>query len=244
MDWTLALKLNQEVLLRNVAWLFTWLKLEVGGAVESLPRHKWLMVLFVLRPAESAFRRLVLVAVLVHGVSAPLALERAAQSQRSQRKSGAAKRQRNAALPFKLTDQRKPFDLFPDKPKFVQGPGPRVTDMWSDDPVFDRSDLYAWQERQNREPEEDISATSLCNRMNALMAGLQDLDAQAVRMAKLLARIKQQKPKVGKFPLRVMRPGLPPGYRQRQKHEVDEVLAECHRLALSAQRDFGPPDTS
>jgi len=34
------------------------------------------------------------------------------------------------------------------------------------------------------------------------------------------------------------------GNRQRQKHEVDEVLAECHRLALSAQHDFGPSDTS
>jgi hypothetical protein len=27
-----------------------------------------------------------------------------------------------------------------------------------------------------------------------------------------------------------MRPGLPPGWRERGKHEVDTVLKECHRL--------------
>jgi hypothetical protein len=27
-----------------------------------------------------------------------------------------------------------------------------------------------------------------------------------------------------------MRPGLPPGWRERGRHEVDDVLKECHRL--------------
>ena len=76
------------------------------------------------------------------------------------------------------------------------------------------------------------------------MAALEDLDGQALRMAKLLARIERQPRRVGKLPLRVMRPGSPPGFRQRQKHEVDEVLAECHRLALMAQHELKPPDSS
>jgi len=63
-------------------------------------------------------------------------------------------------------------------------------------------------------------------------------------MARLHLRMKRQKPEVGKFPLRPLRPGLPPGFRKRQKHEVDEVLAECHRLAIRAQRELRPPDTS
>jgi len=242
MDWPLALKLNQDVLLRNVAWLFTWLKLEVGASIETMPRFKRLTILFVLRPSESAFRRLIFVAVLVHGVTAPMAMERAMRSGRPRQKSGAERRERCGPPPFKLTDPRKNFDLYPNRPKRKNGIELRITDLWSDDPVYDRSDLYAYQERQNRAqptPDDAVSASILCLRMNALMNALQDLPGQAHRMAKLLARIERTK----EWRLRPLRPGLPPGYRQRQKHEVDEVLAECHRLALSAQQDFKPPDT-
>ena len=246
MDWTLAIEHNQRVLLRNVAWLFTWLKLDVGESVETMPRLKWLTVLFVLRPSESAYRRVLFVAVLVRGVVAPLLKKRSAGVVRTQPKSRGEKRA-TSALPFKLTDTRKHFDLYPDRPKYVSGPGPWVTDLWSDDPIFDRAALYAHQEKMNRplpSPDEEVDAAALCLRMNALMAALQDLDGQTLRMAKLQARIKNQKSHVGKLPLRVMRPGLPPGTRQRQKHEVDEVLAECHRLALMAQHELMPPDTS
>ncbi len=34
-----------------------------------------------------------------------------------------------------------------------------------------------------------------------------------------------------------MRPGWPPGRRKRPFHEVDDVLAECHALALALERD-------
>ena len=246
MDWNLAIQHNQTVLLRNVAWLFTWLKLDVGGSVETMPRLKRLTILFVLRPSESAYRRVLLVTVLVRGIVAPMLRPRAARAERSERKSSAEKRTPRP-LPFKLTDTRKSFDLYPDRPKYVSGPGPWVTDLWSDDPIFDRSALYAHQEKMNRpppSPDDDISAAALCRRMNALMSALEDLDGQALRMAKLQARIAHQPRQVGKLPLRVMRPGLPPGTRQRQKHEIDEVLAECHRLALMAQHELTPPDTS
>ena len=99
----------------------------------------------------------------------------------------------------------------------------------------------------NRPPpsfDDDVSAAALCRRMNALMAALQDLEGQTRRMARLQERIKRQPRQVGKLPLRVMRPGLPPGFRQRQKHEVDEVLAETHRLAAMAEQELKPPDSS
>ncbi len=247
MDWTLALHLNQQALLRNVAWLFTWLKLEVGETVETMPRFKRLTVLFVLRPSESAYRRVILIAVLVRGVLAPMVAERAARSGRSLRKSDGETRVRTAPLPFKLIDPRKNFDLNPERPKRMNGIQLRITDLWSDDPIYNRDDLYAYQERQNRPPptpEDEVSAKALCLRMNALMAALQDLDAQAMRMAKLQARMKQTRQRTGKWPLQPLRPGLPPGFRQRQKHEVDEVLRECHQLALTAQHELRPPDTS
>ena len=63
MNWTLALEHNRTILLRNVTWLFTWLKLEVGETVETLPRLNFWTVLFVLRPSESACRRLIYAAM-------------------------------------------------------------------------------------------------------------------------------------------------------------------------------------
>ena len=244
MDWTLALQHNHAVLLRNVAWLFTWLKLEVGQSVETMPRMKRLTALFVLRPSESAYRRVLYIAMFVRGVVAPMIKARAASTRRSGKKSEGEKTARTAPLPFTLVDPRKQFNLFPDRPTYVKGPGPRVTDMWSDDPIFDRSDLYAYQERMNRPPptpEDEISAVRLCRRMNTLMAALSDFEGQVLRMAKLHARMEQKHQQTGKLPLRALRPGLPPGFRQRQKHEVDEILRETHQLALVAQQEFKPP---
>jgi len=190
MDWPLALKLNQDALLRTVAWLFTSLKLEVGESVETMPRLKRLTVLFVLRPSESAYRRLILVAMFVHGIEVPLIEERAARLGRAQRKSHGEKATRNAALPFKLVDPRKNFDLHPNKPKYRQGPGPRITDLWSDDPIYDRSDLYAWQNRCQPTPEDEVSAVTLCHRMNALMAALGDLCRRGIDNGKSMRWMK------------------------------------------------------
>ncbi len=239
MDWTLALKLNQDVLLRNVTWLFTWLKLDVGETVEILPRHQWRTVLFVLRPSESACRRLVLIASFVLGTVAAPVVDCARPARRTERSQPTEGQTRKMPPSFRLIDPRKNFDLFPNRPKFVRGPGPRITDLWSDDPIYDRSDLYAWQARMNAAPSEDISAVGLCRRMNALIAALEDLPGQAQRMVNLRARMARLRERTGKPDLHPLRPGLPPGFRQRQKHEVDAVLTECHQLALTAQHELG-----
>jgi len=84
----------------------------------------------------------------------------------------------------------------------------------------------------------------VCRRMNALMAALQDLDRQAVRMARLLARNKHRREVENKPALYPIRPGVAPGQRQRTKHEVDDVLKEAHLLAFIARNEFPPPDTS
>jgi len=219
----------------------------VGESVETMPRFKRLTVLFVLRPSESAYRRVVYVAMYVRGVVAPAFKARAARSSKTEKKASGEKRARTSPLPFKLIDPRKNFDLHPERPKRMNGIQLRITDLWSDNPIYDRSDLYAYQARQNRPPptpDDEISATALCDRMNALMAALGDLDGQAMRMAKLHARMKWVHAQTGKLPLRALRPGLPPGFRQRPKHEVDSILKETHQLALSAQHELPEPDTS
>src|SRR5262245_39021501 len=62
MNWDLAIERNREPLLRIVAALFTMIGLSEAGAIERLSRPVYRAVLLVLRPAEAAVRRLVIVA--------------------------------------------------------------------------------------------------------------------------------------------------------------------------------------
>ena len=62
MDWAFAIERNREPLLRIVATLFAMIGLTETGAVERLSRPLYRAVLGVLRPAESAVRRLIIVA--------------------------------------------------------------------------------------------------------------------------------------------------------------------------------------
>jgi hypothetical protein len=66
MDWALAIDRNRQPLLRIVAALFGLIGLGETGAVERVSRPLYRAVLLVLRPAEAAVRRLIVVAA--HGM--------------------------------------------------------------------------------------------------------------------------------------------------------------------------------
>jgi hypothetical protein len=78
-----------------------------------------------------------------------------------------------------------------------------------------------------------------------LQRALANIPHQAKRLARWRARQEQKQaststaPPTSK-PLSPLREGLPPGYRKRWQHEVDDILAECHDLACLALA----PDTS
>ncbi len=59
MDWPYAINRHRDALLRIVAGLFALAGLAEGGVLSMLPRPVYRAVLLVLRPAESALRRLV-----------------------------------------------------------------------------------------------------------------------------------------------------------------------------------------
>jgi hypothetical protein len=92
-------------------------------------------------------------------------------------------------------------------------------------------------------PGDPLDATRLCARMHALKAALNDLDKQAKRLARWQARCDLRRKQPDHKPGRnsPMRPGWPPGHRKRPFHEVDDVLRECHSLAVWAMK---APDTS
>ncbi|MGB8819165.1 MAG: hypothetical protein WCC66_14715, partial [Rhizobiaceae bacterium] len=76
-----------------------------------------------------------------------------------------------------------------------------------------------------------LDATHIGQRLNALMRALENLPHQARRLVRYYAKrdaaFKAFKP----TRMSPMRPGLPPGWRERKIHEIDDVLRECHGLA-------------
>jgi len=62
MDWARAIEINQAALTRIVAALIAMVGLTAQGALARLPRPLYRAALRVLRPAESAVRRLIVIA--------------------------------------------------------------------------------------------------------------------------------------------------------------------------------------
>ncbi|MGB8816314.1 MAG: hypothetical protein WCC66_00140 [Rhizobiaceae bacterium] len=188
---------------------------------KSLPRHICGALLLVLRPAESAVRRLVIIAarglVLVpRNASAPVAALRFLPGANL------------AHTPvFCLFDPLKGFGTAPEE--MDCGPLPRISVPGIFDPVF-AAPLHM-------SPDDPVSAQSICRRLNALSRALDNLQGQARRLARWRARrTLAQKADAPFRPGRLspFRPGLPPGHRKRQIHDVDEILLDCHHFALEA----------
>jgi hypothetical protein len=78
-----------------------------------------------------------------------------------------------------------------------------------------------------------VDAARLRLRLAALARALADLPHQARRLARWRAR---RVPGPGGRPGSPLRRGHPPGWRQRPGRHVDQVLRECHLLALDALR--------
>ena len=229
MDWDLAIKRNSEALNRIIAALFAMLGLEGGASMGRIPRSLHSDVLLVLRPAESALRRLIVIAG--RGLVVKVVPSRPMPKGHMIGKGGAPRSS------FQLFDPRKNFaELRQHRVKYARnpprfhffGPDSRVDALWpSPQPVA------------KPPPPSDglVSGERLTRRLQALKLALDDLPRQAKRLARWrLRRENMPRPKF-KSPLR---PGPPPGHRKRQIHEVDEVLANCHWLAWDAMK----PDTS
>jgi hypothetical protein len=222
MDWARAIERNSEALKAIVTALFAML----GSATSArIPRNLHASVLRLLRPAESAVRRLIVIAA--RGL-----VVKSAPSRPMPRTP--IKRSGRRRLAFRLFDARKRFQPFDRKP------GPRVVPrVWTigHDPTV--AALWAsWQSAAPKPPDDgQVDGSRLSLRLEALKLALDDLPRQARR----LVRARAKREKMPSLKLKApMRPGRPPGYRKKPVHEVDHVLAECHALAW----DVLAPDTS
>ena len=228
MDWDLAIKRNSKALKVIIEVLFALLGLDGTDAASRIPRSLHSAVLGVLRPAESAVRRLIVIAA--RGVVAKLAPLRPMPAGKVIGEGGAT-----SPPSFQLFDPRKRF-TGPRAREFTRivprihffGPDPRVVALFpAPRPVAEPPPP----------PDGLVNAMRLTRRLLALKSALDDLPRQAKR----LVRWQERRKAAPDFKFLVpLRSGRPPGYRRKPIHEVDEVLTECDRLAWEAMK----PDTS
>ena len=228
MDWARAIERNSEALKAIVEALFAMLGLAGEATMAWIPQPLHRAVLRVLRPAESAMRRLVVIAA--RGLVVKVAPSRPMPA-------GPIGKGGRSRPSFQLFDPRKSFaELRQHRVKVMRNPprihffghDPRVAALWpSRQPAADPAPP----------PDGLDNAERLTRRLHALKFALEDLPRQARRLARWRMRRENAKSPKFKSPLR---PGHPPGHRRKPVHEVDEVLIECHGLACDALR----PDTS
>ncbi len=228
-------------LLRIVAGLFVSAGMASDDVViEKLPRHFRNAVLLILRPAESATRRIV--AIFARDMAVP---EYVAPPKRKRAKNkGTGKKRGSRAPQFCLIDPRKYFpELYPNRRK----PRRKPKANGSTDPhiqirigTFDgEPDFILWSDPNAAlTPEDEVSAKALCRRLLALKLALEDMPKQAKRYVREVAKRKAAAPGPKSVP--PLRMGLPPGYRRKHAHKVDEILWDCHCLV----RHEPAPDTS
>jgi hypothetical protein len=223
MDWAAAISRNRTALLGVVDAIVALIGGREGGPVA---RHLRNAALALLRPAESAVRRLIVMAahglVMRFGTPRPL-LQRPA--------GGAVGAGRTPA--FRLVDPASRFA----PPRIVRPGGvPRIRTFWGPpappvipSPARDASGVIT---RPDPDAPVDISRVRL--RLRVLEAALADLPRQARRLARLRARWAARPCAPGALPRTPLRLGHPPGHHPRSSRPIDDVLRDCHALALDA----------
>lgn len=228
--WDRVIDRNRELLSRIVATLFALAGIADGAAAATLPRHRHTMIRRILRTAESAVRRLVIVAAHRLAVIRPpvgafmYGLDPNAKRRPRKTATGKAEVASARIPPFRLTDPVKRFSFT--RPRRRSKRFPRMTCIGLSDP---KPIPGGW----HRLPDDEIDAAPLGRRLAALKRALDDLDGQARRLIRWQAR-RDRAMKDRPERLSPMRIGRPPGHRKRKTHEVDEILANLHSLARHA----------
>jgi hypothetical protein len=225
MDWDHAIKRNSEVLAGIVADLFLMLGLVGEATVSRIPWSAYRAVLRVLRPAESALRRLIVLAA--RGLVVKPAASRS-------RPAGSAKPRKRGILrvpSFQLFDPQTRIML--PRRRASRRAVPRIH-MFNADGEFITIGPPLRPARAPARPKSAdgmVNAARVIRRLEALESALADLPRQALRLARWRMREAASPNPSFKTPLR---PGRPPGHRRRAVHLVDELLSECDWLALRA----------
>lgn len=242
LDWNFAIEKHREALKRVLATLvamagFPVLHAGEGAAVAggnaTLPRHLHRALLALLRPAEAAARRLVIIAA--RGlVVAPRKVRPETVAPRGASVPATPPKTVPRALSLPLFD---PLPLW--KRRVPHAGVPRIS-------VPGFTTPFAIAERREPSPDDPVGAARLFLRLHALADVLDNLPRHARRFARWRATQAGARERRGAGPTRFrrvwpLRPGWPPGHRPRRSrrsaHEVHEVLGDLHGLAVWALND-------
>ena len=233
MDLDFAVERHRGILLLIVLALFAEMGITEGAVLERLSRPLYRTVLGILRPAESAVRRLIIV-MARNMVVKPRPRRKAPNGLKISSKAKSEGKDKSG------NQRRASFRLF-DPPRRSRRHRARLRRLEPRIHVMD--DVYPgipWFLRGQAAPEvkedpvqdDTVNAIPLFRRIGALLGALRDMRRQAERYV-----LWRDRPKDERYPRRstALRIGRPPGFRQKQIHEVDEILAESHYLAQRVQ---------
>jgi hypothetical protein len=229
MFFTPAIERNREALIRIVAALYAMIGLTEAGGIERLKWPMYRAVLALLRPAESAVRRLIVMA------AQGLAVKPMAAGSASRKRATAGKRKTRRHRIFSLFDPRQRERLFVHRggrPSFkVPRAEPRIRSFNENVHVIVyRNGAPPAPPPPLPQPADSVNAGALCRRLAAIREALQDLPGQARRYARWRAMaMADHRPQRAIF-----RRGPPPGLRPKSRHEVHAILKECDWLAREA----------
>ena len=233
MDWPMIIERNADRLFAVVTELFVMAGFGRGGTA-FLPRHICRALLILLRPAESAVRRLIIIAA--RGLVVKLRAGRAFPA------GGVLKSDAERVPAFCLIDPLKRFapEGFEwakewDRVQVL----PRISVPGFIDPVFAAAMPIS-------SADDLISPAAIRRRLQALKHALDHLPRQAMRLARWRARgelaRKAEKWKPGR--MSPMRPGFAPGYHRTDKREIDRIISDVHFFAQEAWGKWDRTDTS
>ena len=198
MDWTRAIEVNRLALTKVVAEIYALLGIVSGFTIERM-----------LRPAESALRRLIVIAA--HGLVVKL------KAVRAMPKGLVIIRKGNGRKSFQLFDPRKNFGFSTPENKLVV-----IVKTYAQNPYNPFDQMY-WSK-----PKAPTNTDRFARRLTAFEKALETIPAQAIRLVRWQA--KREAMKNVKF-TNPLRPGRPPGHRAKPERDVDYILKECHGLA-------------
>ena len=205
MNWQHVFEINRAALLGLVAVMLGMLP--EGRVITRAAKRR---VLALLLPSEACLRRLIV--ILTRNMQPPVVNKRGAPPGPIPRGEAGAER----VPTFGLFDSRRAI-------------GPRRKRRRGREPNIGFFDEWKPPARPALPTDEDeMDAASLRRGIAAMQKALADLPRQARRLMRIIAKRKQ----AGNLKVKPMRPGRPPGHRERGKREVDTMLAGLNELAL------------
>ncbi|MDP8998308.1 MAG: hypothetical protein M3O03_15090 [Pseudomonadota bacterium] len=216
MDWNRAIEVNRQAVIQVLDEIFALLELALAGTMLRLPQALYLAVETLLRPTEAVVRRLIVIA------ARDLAAKPIAVRPMPEGLVIVSRGLKNPA--FALFDARKRFAERDVQEATPEG-GPRIHSFES---------FFQAHAPRAAPPDTSLDATQLLRRFQSVKHALETLPRQALRLVRWKDRRRLMENPKFRSPLR---PGKPPGHRDKPKHKIDFVLRDCHGLAFDALRE-------